>query len=95
MKKIVFALAIAALVISVSSCGNKKKQNNSETHVHEDGTVHANDAHSHEQDSEPDQESFEVETDDDAEHKQPHGDIDAGDHKHEHGDIDDEGNRQR
>ena len=92
MKKILFIIAITGLIFT--SCGNKKKQNNSETHVHEDGTVHANDAHSHEQNAKPDQESFEVETDDNVVQKHPHGNIDAGDHKHEHGNIEGEGNRQ-
>ena len=79
MKKIVFILAIVGLVFT--SCGNKKNQN-SGTHVHEDGTVHANDAHNLDQTVKPDQESFEVKADNDAEHK--HEDTDH--EGHEHGD---------
>jgi hypothetical protein len=83
MKKILFILAVTGLFFT--SCGNKKKQNNSETHVHEDGTVHTNDAHSHEQDAKPQQESFEVEADDNEGQKHEH-DGDAGhDHDHDNG----------
>ena len=89
MKKIVSILAIIALVISVSSCGNKKKKAEVGSHSHEDGTVHADDAHS--QDTKSAQESFEVKADDDAEHKHEGGDNDHDGHKHESGDADGEG----
>jgi len=82
MKKILSVLTVLAIVFAVSSCGNKKKkESHSEgTHVHEDGTVHANDAHDH--DAKPAQESFEVKEDNHAEHKHEGGDHD---HEHEHG----------
>lgn len=80
MKKILFILAITALVIS--SCGNKKKKDTVGTHTHEDGTVHANDAHSQDT-AEPKQEAFEVKTDSDSEHKH-----DTDEHSHEHGEDD-------
>lgn len=69
MKKIVSILAIIALVITVSSCGNKKKETAAGTHTHEDGTFHADDAHSHDATAKPNQEAFEVKADNDSEHK--------------------------
>lgn len=90
MKKVLSIIAILALVISVSSCGNKKKKDNDAvgTHVHGDGTVHADDAHSHDA---PAQEAFEVKEDNDAEHKHEGGDNNHEGHKHEGGDADGEG----
>ena len=79
MKKIFSIIAILAFVISFSSCGNKKKKDTVGTHTHEDGTVYANDAHSHDDDAKPAQESFEVEVDNDIEHQH-----DADEHEHEH-----------
>ena len=79
MKRILFILAIAGLILS--SCGNKKKKEQSGYHTHEDGTVHRNDAHSHENDAKPQQESFEVAGDDDRANEHEHGD---GDKKHSH-----------
>jgi hypothetical protein len=61
MKKIVFILTIVAFVFT--SCGSGKKKENMDTHTHEDGTVHRNDAHDHENETMPAQESFEVEAD--------------------------------
>lgn len=88
MKKIFSILAILALVISISSCGNKKKKAEIGTHTHEDGTVHADDAHSHDA---PAQESFEVKEDNDAEHKHEGGDHDHDGHEHEGSDADGDG----
>jgi zinc transport system substrate-binding protein len=87
MKKVLSIIAILALVISVSSCGNKKKKSDEHvgTHSHEDGTVHADDAHKH---AAPVQEAFEVKADNDAEHKHEGGDHDHDGHKHENGDVD-------
>ena len=92
MKKIVFALAIAALVISVSSCGNKKQKTDEHvgTHTHEDGKVYSDDAHDHSKDALPAQESFEVKADDnDAVHNEQsdakHEGHDHSDHDHDHG----------
>lgn len=84
MKKILFILTIAVLVISVSSCGNKKKkaEEKAGTHTHEDGTVHGDDAHN----AKPNQEAFEVDADNDAEHE--NGDADTDGHTHDHGDTD-------
>ncbi len=82
MKKIVFILTIAALLFSISSCGNKKKKAAVGTHTHEDGTVHADDAHSHDSDAKPAQEAFEVKADNDAEHKHEAGDHDTENHEH-------------
>lgn len=85
MKKVLSIIVILAFVISVSSCGNKKKKTDEHvgTHTHEDGTVHADDAHAH---PAPAQESFEVKSDNDAEHKHEGGDGDEKGHKHEGGD---------
>lgn len=88
MKKIVSVLTILAIVFTVSSCGNKKKKDAQPagTHVHEDGTVHSDDAHAH---PAPAQESFEVKegNDEGGEHD---GHNHEGDDKevedHEHGD---------
>lgn len=90
MKKILSVLTVLAIVFAVSSCGNKKKKDThpAETHVHDDGTVHADDAHSHDA---PAQEAFEVREDNDAEHKHQGGDNDHEGHKHENGDADGEG----
>lgn len=84
MKKVIFILAIIGLVFSTSSCGNKKKKAEGDTHTHSDGTVHHNDAHS--QDAKPSQETFEVKTDDDAEHKhaEEHENEAGHDHDSEH-----------
>ena len=69
MKKILSILTVLAIVFAVSSCGNKKKKDNAATgtHVHDDGTVHTDDAHSY--DAKPAQESFDVKEDNDTEHK--------------------------
>ncbi len=82
MKKIVSILTILVLVIAISSCGNKKKKESLPvgTHVHEDGTVHANDAHDHS--AKPSQESFEVK---DANAEPAKEGNDQDDHTHEHG----------
>ena len=90
MKKLLSIIAIIALVISVSSCGNKKKKadEHAGTHTHEDGTVHAEDVHS--LNVKPNQEAFEVKANNDAEHKHEGGDHDAEGHKHENGDADGE-----
>jgi len=53
MQKLLFVLAVSALVFS--SCGTKKAEHKEGAHVHEDGTVH--EAHEHEA---PAQEAFEV-----------------------------------
>ena len=88
MKKVLSILSILALVISVSSCGNKKKKENVGTHTHSDGTVHANDAHDNE--AKPNQETFEVKADEDAnnegDHKHDGDDADQNGHNHENGD---------
>jgi len=84
MKKILFIFAIAGLIFA--GCGNKKKKDTIGYHTHEDGTVHRDDAHNHDNNSKPAQESFEVKTDNDAEHKHPEGDNDPNGHKHEYGD---------
>ena len=81
MKKIWFILAITGLVFS--SCGNKKKQDNSGSHIHKDGNVHANDAHDHENTAKPDQESFEVKAENDTQGHE-HGDETGLDNNHEH-----------
>ena len=92
MKKIIFILTIAGFVFT--SCGNKNKQEEVGSHTHEDGTVHANDAHALENDPMPDQESFEVEPDStyekdtDVDHPHNH-DQDSGhghedEHEHQH-----------
>jgi hypothetical protein len=85
MKKILSILAIVALIVSVSSCGNKKKKDSTRTHTHEDGTVYSNDAHDHSKDAAPAQESFEVKEDNEA--TQEHENADTENHKHsdEHG----------
>jgi hypothetical protein len=84
MKKVIFILAIIGLVFSTSSCGNKKKKESSATHAHEDGTVHGGATHGQANEAKPNQESFEVKADDDAEHKHENGDNDSAEHKHEH-----------
>lgn len=86
MKKILSIIAILALVISASSCGNKKKttDENVGTHTHEDGTIYNNDAHSHDNDAIPAQESFEVKADNDAEHKHLEGDAEGEESGHDH-----------
>jgi hypothetical protein len=85
MNKIIFILAIVALVFS--SCGGQKKKAEVGTHPHEDGSIHANDAHSHDATAKPKQESFEVKPDSDsdheAEHKHESGDEDHSGHEHE------------
>lgn len=88
MKKILSIIAILALFITVSSCGNKKKTTGEHvgTHTHEDGTVYSNDAHSHANDATPAQESFEVKADSDAEHKHEGGDADVVGSDNKHGD---------
>jgi len=53
MQKLLFVLAVSALVFS--SCGTKKAEHKEGAHVHEDGTVH--EAHEHDA---PAQEAFEV-----------------------------------
>lgn len=86
MKKIFFILTIAGFVFT--SCGNEKKQEEVGSHTHADGTVYSNDAHSHENDTIPEQESFEVELDStyekdaDVDHQHNH-DQDSG---HDHDD---------
>jgi hypothetical protein len=88
MKNILSIIAILAIIFTVSSCGNKKKKDThpAGTHVHEDGTVHSNDAHDHET-AQPKQESFDVK-DVDAEHNHEGHDHDAEGHEHDHGDGD-------
>lgn len=97
MKRIVYTLTVVAIVFAVSSCGNKKKKdtNNAGSHVHEDGTVHAGETHIDDNTAKPAQEAFEVEADNDAEHKHEksegsheghdHGDDAGHDHDHDHG----------
>lgn len=89
MKNILSILTILALVIALSSCGNKKKKAEEKVgyHTHEDGTVHRDDAHSH--DNKSAQESFEVKADNNAEHNHEgddheHGDEAGHDHEHDH-----------
>lgn len=89
MKNILSILTVLAIVFALSSCGNKKKKDTVDTHTHEDGTVHANDAHSHDNDSQPAQESFEVKEENDTEHKHEDGNLDGHNHDsddHDHGD---------
>ena len=87
MKNILSILTIFILVIAGTSCGNKKNktENKPGYHTHEDGTVHRDDAHSHDA---PAQESFEVKPDIDAGHK--HDGSDHDNEEHEHGDVDGE-----
>lgn len=80
MKKILFFLAIATLV--VSSCGNKKKKDTIGTHTHKGGTVHANDAHSHNNTANLKQEAFEAKTDSNSEYNHKHGENNEHDHDH-------------
>jgi hydrogenase nickel incorporation protein HypB len=92
MKKIVYILVITAITFSISSCGNKKKKESHTegTHVHQDGTVHSNNAHEH--NAKPDQEAFEVKADSNTEqHKHEGGDVDKNGHKHEPDDAHGEG----
>lgn len=98
MKKILAVLTILAVVVTISSCGSKKKKDAhpAGTHVHEDGTVHSNDAHNHET-AKPNQESFDVK-DGDTEHNHEghdHGDGDAHSHDndagHKHNNEDEHG----
>lgn len=86
MKNILSIITVLAIVFAVSSCGNKKKKADEHvgTHTHEDGTVHRDDAH--DQDVKPNQETFEVKADGDAELKHEGGDHDHDGHEHEHGD---------
>ena len=58
MKNIFFTIAI--LVILLSSCRNKSNKK-TDTHVHDDGTVHIN--HDNSSVAAPKQESFEVDID--------------------------------
>ncbi|MCY1723573.1 hypothetical protein OU798_24695 [Prolixibacteraceae bacterium Z1-6] len=83
MKKIVFIALIAVLTISISSCKNKTKKANESagTHTHEDGTTHQGITHSQNENATPDQESFEVKTDNDTTHH--HEDVNSQDHDHE------------
>lgn len=94
MKKLLSIITVLALVVAVSSCKGKKQKENTPagTHLHEDGSTHAD----HEEEAKPNQESFEVidaeaEHDHDAEGHE-HGDGDAhshetdAKHKHESGD---------
>ena len=90
MKKIFTLVTIITLLIAFSSCGNKKKktEDNVGYHTHEDGTVHRDDAHSH--DAAPAQESFEVAPDSvdshDAHQHETHdnGHDHSNDHNHDH-----------
>jgi len=60
MKTIFLAIAISAFVFS--SCRHNSSES-SDTHTHEDGTVHSNHSHSHSEEDMPQQEVFEVEID--------------------------------
>lgn len=82
MKKILSILTVFAIVFAVSSCGNKKAKVKVDTHTHEDGTVHADDAHAHDATAKPAQESFEVKEDNDAEHKHK-----TSEHTHDDGTV--------
>ncbi|NQU88454.1 MAG: hypothetical protein HQ541_22130 [Mariniphaga sp.] len=77
MKKILFILTIAAFIIS---CGNKKKEQSEATHTHDDGTVHAGETHSPDEES-LHQESFEV--DSDSLHMEGHQHEDGDEHDHD------------
>lgn len=86
MKKILFILTITGFIFT--SCGSETKKEESDTHTHEDGTVHGNDAHNHESTVMPEQESFEVEADstvnDTVEDVNDHGHDHENDHGHQH-----------
>lgn len=83
MKKAFSIITILAFVISLASCGNKKKKTEEKPgyHTHEDGTVHRDDEHKH--DAKPNQETFEVKADEDAEHKHEGDEHDHDGHKHD------------
>ncbi len=84
MKKILFILTITGFIFT--TCGSETKKEESDTHIHEDGTVHGNDAHNHESTVMPEQESFEVEADSihENEVETPHDHIHEGEHNHQH-----------
>lgn len=82
MKKIAFILTIAGFIFT--SCGSGNKKEVTDTHTHEDGTVHENEAHNHESTVMPEQESFEVETDSTVENSVEEIHDHENDHGHQH-----------
>lgn len=84
MKKI---MIMSAALFALAACGgNNDKDNNHDTHVHEDGTVHEN--HATEAATPAAQESFKVKADTTAatkaEHHHDHGDSHDHTHPHQH-----------
>jgi len=79
MKKILFI--IAALAILFSSCGTRTNEN-TDSHTHDDGTVHAD--HQNGSDTIPEQEIFEVQNDSDQLGKDTLKSADESDHEHSH-----------
>ena len=73
MKKILFILAVTTILFS--SCGSRANEN-TDSHTHEDGTVHSD--HQNSSDTIPEQEVFEVQEESDHEHSHEEG------HEHQH-----------
>jgi len=78
MKNIIYTIVISVFILFAFSCGNKTNQQ-SETHAHEDGTIHEGVTHNETSESKPEQESFEVESDSLDTHSH-----DDHDHEHSH-----------
>lgn len=75
MKKLIFILAIPVVILS--GCSGNQTKSNTNTHVHEDGSVHKDhDTSKHHQ------EEFIV--GDSSTHKHEQQNHDSHDHKHEH-----------
>ncbi|GEM_PF-3489687 len=77
MKKLLFIFSVAGLLLA--SCGGNTQKKG--VHTHEDGTVHSDDAHSHDQ-AKPDQESYEVKEGEEAKECNHKHDGEC-DHKHD------------
>ncbi|PLX13110.1 MAG: hypothetical protein C0597_12130 [Marinilabiliales bacterium] len=84
MKKIFIILFTHALLVFISACGNTGKHNQQGTHTQEDGTVHNDEQHKHEEENDlPEQENFVLGEDTAEMHDHNEHDKDQ-DHDHVH-----------
>jgi len=79
MKNILYTIVISVFILFAFSCGNSTSNQSTESHAHEDGTVHEGAKHNETNESKPEQESFVVESDSLDTHSH-----DDHDHEHSH-----------